>query len=132
MTRRNRWSLVGFVLSALAVLSPLAQVSIESITYPADPPEWAVRVLLVLAVVLPVGAALALWPVAARPGQGRAGAICALVAAGFMGLGYLMIFTTPKEQGANIGAGILLMAAYPALLIGSLLAWLTERDEAKK
>ena len=134
MTRRNRWSLVGFVLSVLAMLSFFAQASIGFITYPTDPPESAVRGLAVLAVALTVGAAVVLWPVAAQPGRGRPAAIFALVSVGVIGIGSLMIFTTPKEQGANIGAGLLLLPAYPALLISSLGAWLSERDEeeAKK
>jgi hypothetical protein len=51
-----------------------------------------------------------------------------------MGLGYLWVFTTPREEGVNFGAGLLLMPAYPALLLSSLLAWQAERDdeEAKK
>lgn len=131
MTRRSRWSLVGFVLSVVAMLPFLAQPYIESITYPTDPPEWAVWVLAVLAVALPAGAAVALWPVAARPGRGRSAAIFALVSLGVIGLGFLMMFTTPKEQGANIGAGLLILLAYPALLFSSLGAWLSERDEGR-
>jgi hypothetical protein len=132
MSRRNIWSLVGVVLSVVALLSLLAQAFIGFITYPTDPPEWAVRVLSVLAVALPVGAAVALFPVAARAGRGRAAAIFALASVGVIGLGYLMIFTTPKEEGANIGAGFLLLPAYPTLLISSLLAWLAERDDTRQ
>ena len=78
---------------------------------------------------LPVLAAVAILPIAAQPGRDRFAAICVLVSTGVIGLGYLMLFTTPKEQGANIGAGILLLFAYSALLISSLLAWLAVRVE---
>lgn len=120
---RIRWSFVGFILSVGASLSLVAQ---WFLAYSSDPTALAVAVCMAL---LPFGAAVTVWPVAARPGRGRAAAICALVSVGALALGYLVLFTTPKDQGFPFGVGLLMLPAYPTLLVSSLLAWLAERGE---
>jgi uncharacterized membrane protein YhaH (DUF805 family) len=61
------------------------------------------------------------------PGE-RAAAIVALVALAGILLAFVMVLLTPREQGANIGAGIIATFSFPTFVISSLVAWLRARS----